>query len=53
MTACAAPARTRHIHRRWYFIRYYADAGKLGVKEIKGVQQPRQLHDEGGGRRGV
>ena len=37
---CAAPARTRHIHRRWFFVRYYADTGKVKVKEIKGVNNP-------------
>ena len=34
---CAAPARTRHIHRRWFFVRYYKDTGKITVKEIKGA----------------
>ena len=33
---CAAPARTRHIHRRWFFVRYYTDSQKLVIKEIKG-----------------
>ena len=37
---CAAPARTRHIHRRWYFIRYYKDANRLKVTEIKGANNP-------------
>ena len=37
---CAAPARTRHIHRRWFFVRYYADTGKVAVKEIKGAHNP-------------
>ena len=37
---CAAPARTRHIHRRWYFSRYYEQDGKLKIKEIKGALNP-------------
>ena len=37
---CAAPARTRHIHRRWYFVRYYKDAGAIVVREVKGVNNP-------------
>ena len=37
---CAAPARTRHIHRRWYFVRYYKDAGRIVIKEVKGVNNP-------------
>ena len=37
---CAAPARTRHIHRRWYFVRHYKDAGRITVKEIKGINNP-------------
>ena len=37
---CAAPARTRHIHRRWYFVRYYKDVGRVVVKEIKGANNP-------------
>ena len=34
------PARTRHIHRRWFFVRYHSDTGKLTIKEIKGVNNP-------------
>ena len=37
---CAAPQRTRHIHRRWFFVRYYADTGKVAIKEIKGALNP-------------
>ena len=37
---CAVPARTRHIHRRWFFVRYHSDTGKLTIKEIKGVNNP-------------
>ncbi len=37
---CAAPAHTRHIHRRWYFVRYYVDAGRVMIKEVKGVNNP-------------
>ena len=37
---CAAPARTRHVHRRWFFVRYYADTGRICIKEIKGGNNP-------------
>ena len=37
---CAAPARTRHIHRRWFFVRYYTDSGKVAIREIKGANNP-------------
>ena len=37
---CAAPARTRHIHRRWYFVRYYRAAGRVAIKEVKGDSNP-------------
>ena len=33
---CASAARTRHIHRRWYFVRHHADEGTIAVKAIKG-----------------
>jgi len=37
---CAAPARTRHIHRRWYFVRYYRASGRVAIKEVKGDNNP-------------
>ena len=37
---CAAPARARHIHRRWYFSRYYEQDGKISIREIKGTLNP-------------
>ena len=37
---CAAPARTRHIHRRWFFVRYHEESGALSIKEIKGAHNP-------------
>ena len=36
----AAPARTRHVHRRWYFIRYHREAGRIAVHEVKGGCNP-------------
>ena len=33
---CAAAARTRHIHRRWYFVRYHIDEEHLNVLLVKG-----------------
>ena len=33
---CAAAARTRHIHRRWYFVRYHIDEKHLHVTLVKG-----------------
>lgn len=33
---CAAAARTRHIHRRWYFVRYHIDEKRMTVKLVKG-----------------
>ena len=33
---CASAARTRHIHRRWYFVRYHIDEGHLRVVLVKG-----------------
>ena len=32
----AASARTRHIHRRWYFVRYHIDEGRVKLSLIKG-----------------
>ena len=39
-TDCQAPARTRHIHRRWFFVRHYVDTKKIVVKEVKGERNP-------------
>ena len=39
-TDCQAPARTRHIHRRWFFVRHYVDNKKIVVKEVKGERNP-------------
>ena len=36
----AAPARTRHIHRRWYFVRHHKTAGTIAIREIKGAKNP-------------
>ena len=33
---CAVAARTRHIHRRWYFVRYHVEDGRLVVSQIRG-----------------
>jgi hypothetical protein len=33
---CASAARTRHIHRRWYFVRYHIDEKRLRVQLLKG-----------------
>ena len=32
----AASARTRHVHRRWHFVRFYRDDGRLRVLHVKG-----------------
>ena len=32
----ASSARTRHIHRRWFFVRYHIDEGRVVVSHIKG-----------------
>jgi len=37
---CAAPQRTRHIHRRWFFVRHHAESGRLVVSEVKGANNP-------------
>ena len=29
-------ARTRHIHRRWFFVRHHVDSGLLVLREVKG-----------------
>ena len=36
----ASSARTRHIHRRWFFIRYYEQDGRLTVILVKGAFNP-------------
>ena len=33
---CAAAARTRHIHRQWYFVRYHIDEKRMYVRLVKG-----------------
>ena len=33
----ASLARTRHIHRRWFFVRYYEKEGRLAVVLVKGA----------------
>ena len=32
----SASARTRHMHRRWYFVRHHIDEGRIRVELIKG-----------------
>jgi hypothetical protein len=34
----AAAARTRHIHRRWFFVQYHVDEGRLKVVLLKGSE---------------
>jgi hypothetical protein len=36
----ASLARTRHIHRRWFFVRFYAQDGRLVVVLVKGSNNP-------------
>jgi hypothetical protein len=36
----ASSARTRHIHRRWFFVRYYERDGRLTVTLVKGALNP-------------
>jgi hypothetical protein len=36
----ASLARTRHIHRRWFFVRYYEKEGRLVVVLVKGANNP-------------
>ena len=38
-----APARTRHIHRRWFFTRYYISAGKVYIQAVKGAFNPANM----------
>ena len=33
---CASAARTRHIHRRWFFVRHHTEDGSIIVKAVKG-----------------
>ena len=33
---CAVAARVRHIHRRWYFVRYHIDEKHIVVVLVKG-----------------
>ena len=33
---CAVAARVRHIHRRWYFVRYHIDSGRMRIVQVKG-----------------
>ena len=39
----AAPARTRHIHRRWFFVRHYMSSGSIVVREIRGARNPANM----------
>ena len=32
----AAAAQTRHIHRRWFFVTYHIEEGRLAFKHVKG-----------------
>ena len=32
----AAAARTRHIHRRWFFVTYHIEEGRLKLLQVKG-----------------
>ena len=32
----AAAARTRHIHRRWFFVTYHIEEGRLILQQVKG-----------------
>ena len=33
----AKPARTRHIHRRWYFVAYHIEEGRVALVQVKGA----------------
>ena len=33
----SASARTRHVHRRWFFVRHHIDEGRIRVELIKGA----------------
>tara|TARA_B110000046_G_scaffold176712_1_gene202677 strand:- start:649 stop:2127 length:1479 start_codon:yes stop_codon:yes gene_type:complete len=33
----AAAARTRHIHRRWYFVAYHIEEGRVKLVQVKGA----------------
>jgi hypothetical protein len=39
-TDAASAARTRHVHRRWFFVRYYVEDGRLRVVQVKGCDNP-------------
>uniref|UniRef100_A0A7S0Q868 Reverse transcriptase Ty1/copia-type domain-containing protein n=1 Tax=Coccolithus braarudii TaxID=221442 RepID=A0A7S0Q868_9EUKA len=32
----ASSQRTRHIHRRWYFVTFHVDEGEVEIKELRG-----------------
>ena len=36
----ASLARARHIHRRWFFVRFYEQEGRLKVILVKGCNNP-------------
>ena len=33
---CAAAARTRHVHRRWFFVQHHVEEGRFVVLPVKG-----------------
>lgn len=39
-TDCAAAARTRHIHRRWFFVQHHLEEGHVVLKAVKGSLNP-------------
>ena len=36
----AGSSRTRHIHRRWHFVRFHTDDGDVWISPIKGARNP-------------
>ena len=34
---CASTARTRHIHRRWFFVQHYINESIVRIVEVRGT----------------
>ena len=37
---CASSARTRHIHRRWFFVQFFITDGMVRIVEVRGTHNP-------------
>ena len=36
----ASAARTRHVHRRWFFVKVHLENGRLEVTQVRGCNNP-------------